>query len=191
MKQAQFDIISSCQISSTQVLVNQQCLLQRSSEADWLSFIYKNLEISYPKFFKMDRLCKAGILGSECLLKNYPFDKENVKTSWGIILCNSASSLDNDRKYQETIQTNNYYPSPSVFVYTLANIVTGEMAIKNKIGGETSFYILPHYDVETIQTLINQSYIANQELDHLIGGWLNVDDQEIDVRLMLTQRKSL
>lgn len=191
MKQAEFEIVSTCQISSTEVLVNQQLLWQHQpEEEDWFSAIYRNLDLAYPKFFKMDRLCKAGFLGSELLLKDYPFDKENVKTSWGIILCNSASSLDNDRKYHETItHPNNYYPSPSLFVYTLANIVTGEIAIRHKIGGETSFYILPHYDAITIQELVSQSYMANQELDHLISGWINVDEQEIDVQLMLTKRK--
>lgn len=191
MKQAEFEIVSSCQISSTKVLVNQQLLWQhQQEEEDWFSAIYKNLGLAYPKFFKMDRLCKAGILGSELLLKDYPFDKENVKTSWGIILCNSASSLDNDRKYQETIaHPDNYYPSPSLFVYTLANIVTGEIAIRHKIGGESSFYVMPQYNADFIQELINQSYIANPEFNHLIGGWINVDEQEIDVQLMLTKRK--
>ncbi len=191
MKQAEFEIVSSCQISSTEVLVNQQLLLQhQQQEEDWFSTIYKNLNLAYPKFFKMDRLCKAGILGSELLLKDYPFDKENVKTSWGVILCNSASSLDNDRKYQETIaQSDNYYPSPSIFVYTLANIVTGEIAIRHKIGGETSFYVMPQYDADAIEEFINQSYRTNPDLDHLIGGWINVDGDEIDVRLMLTRRK--
>ena len=96
---------------------------------DQLAQLYRNIGMSYPKFFKMDRLCKAGILGAEMLLKDYDFDHENVKADWGIVLMNSASSLDNDRRYQETIATDNYYPSPAVFVYTLANIVTGEIAI--------------------------------------------------------------
>ena len=153
-----------------------------------LAQLYRNIGMSYPKFFKMDRLCKAGILGTETLLKDYDFDRENVKADWGIILMNSASSLDNDRHYQETISVDNYYPSPSVFVYTLANIVTGEIAIKHKIGGESSFYVMPDFDKKLMLELIEQAYIANPELTHLICGWVNVDQGVCDVRMFLYRR---
>ena len=153
-----------------------------------LAQLYRNIGMSYPKFFKMDRLCKAGILGTETLLKDYDFDRENVKADWGIILMNSASSLDNDRHYQETISVDNYYPSPSVFVYTLANIVTGEIAIKHKIGGESSFYVMPDFDEKLMLQLIEQAYIANPELTHLICGWVNVDQGVCDVRMFLYRR---
>ena len=153
-----------------------------------LAQLYRNIGMSYPKFFKMDRLCKAGILGTETLLKDYDFDRENVKADWGIILMNSASSLDNDRHYQETISVDNYYPSPPVFVYTLANIVTGEIAIKHKIGGESSFYVMPDFDKKLMLELIEQAYIANPELTHLICGWVNVDQGVCDVRMFLYRR---
>ena len=153
-----------------------------------LAQLYRNIGMSYPKFFKMDRLCKAGILGTETLLKDYDFDRENVKADWGIILMNSASSLDNDRHYQETISVDNYYPSPSVFVYTLANIVTGEIAIKHKIGGESSFYVMPDFDKKLMLELIEQAYIANPELTHLICGWVNVDQGVCDVRMFLYRK---
>ena len=153
-----------------------------------LAQLYRNIGMSYPKFFKMDRLCKAGILGTETLLKDYDFDRENVKADWSIILMNSASSLDNDRHYQETISVDNYYPSPSVFVYTLANIVTGEIAIKHKIGGESSFYVMPDFDKKLMLELIEQAHIANPELTHLICGWVNVDQGVCDVRMFLYRR---
>ena len=155
---------------------------------DQLAQLYRNIGMSYPKFFKMDRLCKAGILEAEMLLKDYDFDHENVKGDWGIILMNSASSLDNDRRFQETIAEDNYYPSPAVFVYTLANIVTGEIAIRHKIGGESSFYVMPTFDEQLLQNLVGQAFIANPELTHLICGWVNVDQEICDVKMYLYRR---
>ena len=155
---------------------------------EYLAQLYRNIGMSYPKFFKMDRLCKAGILGAEMLLKNYDFDHENVKPDWGIILMNSASSLDNDRRYQGTIAEDNYYPSPAVFVYTLANIVTGEIAIRHKIGGESSFYVMPDFDERLLQKMVNQAFIANPELTHLICGWVDVDQEICDVKMYLYRR---
>ena len=153
-----------------------------------LSQLYRNIGMSYPKFFKMDRLCKAGILGAEMLLKDYDFDHENVKADWGIILMNSASSLDNDRRYQETIAEDNYYPSPAVFVYTLANIVTGEIAIRHKIGGESSFYVMPEFDQNLMEEVIGQAFTANPELTHIICGWVDVDGEECEVNMRLYKR---
>ena len=92
--------------------------------------LYREFVGDYPKFFKMDSLCKLGFIGSELLLKGINAEeKENA----AIILFNRNGSLITDRNYQKTITDDNYFPSPALFVYTLANIVTGEIAIRNKI----------------------------------------------------------
>ena len=185
-----FNILIEGEINATTAKVNGQTILQRTDGAeDWFTQIYHTLGMQYPKFFKMDRLCKAGILGAELLLKDYDFDRENVKADWGIILMNSASSLDNDRHFQETIVPDNYYPSPAVFVYTLANIVTGEIAIRHKTGGESSFYVMPSFDAKSMDTLVLQSFKANPELTHILCGWVNVDGNEVDVRMELVKLK--
>lgn len=186
-----FDIIATCRISDKEVLVNQESILHNSTEnvQEWLSTIYHHIGLQYPKFFKMDRLCKAGVLGAELLLKDYAYNQETVKADWCIILMNAASSLDNDRHYQETISEDNYYPSPAVFVYTLANIVTGEIAIRHKIGGESSFYVMPDFDEELMRELLIQSYNADPELTHIIYGWVNVDQDLCDVRMFLCKRR--
>ena len=111
---------------------------------------YRSMQIDYPKFFKMDNLSKLGFLASEILLK----DEENrfaPTENMAIIGFNCSSSLEADMQYQATIQNNdNYFPSPSLFVYTLPNIVLGEIAIRNNILGETSFYICKDFDAKQI-----------------------------------------
>ncbi len=168
-----------------------QGLLSVNEIDEKLSQLYRESGMQYPKFFKMDRLCKAGILGAELLLKDYDYDRENVKADWGIILMNSASSLDNDRRFQKTIAADNYYPSPSIFVYTLANIVTGEIAIKHKIGGESSFYVVPTFDKAMMDELLQLTYTANPELTHIICGWVNIDRKNCEVKMFLTQKSKL
>ncbi len=148
---------------------------------------YRNIGINYPKFFKMDRLCKAGFLGAEVLLKDLIDDEKN-NDDWGIILMNSASSLDNDRRFQQTIAEDDYFPSPSIFVYTLANIVTGEIAIRHKIGGETSFYVMPEFDEELMTELIAQSFNANPKLTYILCGWVDVDHGQHEVRMFLCRK---
>ncbi len=74
------------------VVVNGTTVVRRAAEADWLADIYRAIGMQYPKFFKMDNLCKAGTLAAELLLRDIDFDRENVKPDWAVILMNSASS---------------------------------------------------------------------------------------------------
>jgi 3-oxoacyl-[acyl-carrier-protein] synthase-1 len=117
---------------------------------------YRSLSVDYPKFFKMDNLSKLGFLASEMLFNNdaevatHQSQYSNCEDI-AVICFNRSSSLCTDTKYQKTIQDNkNYFPSPSLFVYTLPNIVTGEIAIRNKFFGETSFYICENFDAKQI-----------------------------------------
>ena len=111
--------------------------------------LYRRYAGDYPKFFKMDTLSRLGFIAAELLLKD-----EQVEA---VILANRSASIKNDTDYLSTIRDDNYYPSPALFVYTLPNIVTGEIAIRHHIQGETSFYILDKPEelnplLETIQT---------------------------------------
>ncbi|MDE6296764.1 MAG: 3-oxoacyl-ACP synthase, partial [Muribaculaceae bacterium] len=114
-----------------------------------LKNLYRSVAGDYPKFFKMDMLCRIGFIAAEYLLKGYD---ENEKENMSVVLFNKEGSLLTDRNYTETIiDKDNYYPSPALFVYTLANIVTGEIAIRHKIYGESSFYITDSPDFEKMR----------------------------------------
>ncbi len=189
-KDLSIKVISSCQIDNNEVVVNGNEFLKRQAGSNWLNDIYRAIGIAYPKFFKMDNLCKAGFSAAELLLKDQDFDRENKKSDWAVVLTNSASSLDDDRRYQQTIaDAGNYYPSPAIFVYTLANIVTGEIAIRHKISGESSFYLFREFTEEKMQEIVRQTFLANPELTHILYGWVDVDGENIDVRLRLAIAK--
>jgi 3-oxoacyl-[acyl-carrier-protein] synthase-1 len=185
-------VISECQITNDMVVLNGQTIVTRAEESDtWLADIYHAIGMQYPKFFKMDNLCKAGTLAAEILLRDIDFDREAVKPDWAVVLMNSASSLDDDRHYQTTIQNaDNYYPSPAVFVYTLANIVTGEIAIRNKLGGESSFYVFPDFPQESAEQIVRQTFTANPELTHILCGWVDYDEGKCEVKIGLYKNEN-
>lgn len=184
-------VISQCEITDQRVILNGKTLVTRNADSDaWLADIYHHIGMAYPKFFKMDNLCKAGTIAAELLLRGVDFDRETVKPDWAVILMNSASSLDDDRHYQTTIQdADNYYPSPAVFVYTLANIVTGEISIRHRIGGESSFYVLPKYSPDLMRNVVAQGFMANPEWTHILCGWADYDDGKCDVRMKAYELK--
>lgn len=138
-----------------------------------LTGLYRSLGLDYSKFFKMDGLCKLGFLAAEFLLKDLTAaEKENM----GIVLFNRAGSLATDRNYQATLKEGEYFPSPAVFVYTLANIVTGEIAIRHKIYGETSFYILERPDQEQMR-LLAETALASSANRYVLTGWVDFENE--------------
>ncbi len=153
----------------------------------FLSSLYRSYEINYSKFFKMDKLSKLGFLASELLLKDH-MSHEIPKEDIAIILWNSNSSLDADIVYQKTIESSeNYFPSPADFVYTLPNIVIGEIAIRNKIHGETSFYISEKFNAKEIYNRILTAFSDN-DVRQIICGWIDYLQGEYEAVLFLIDR---
>ena len=122
------------EITPTSVVLNGQPITVEESGEKMLVELYRRYAGDYPKFFKMDTLSRLGFVAAEILLKEQTVD--------AVILANRSASIKNDCDYMATISDGNYYPSPALFVYTLPNIVTGEIAIRHHIQGETAFYIL-------------------------------------------------
>lgn len=90
------------------------------------------------KFYKMDRLSKAAYIAAEKLLKGIKLPDDRTKVA--VVLYNRSASLDTDLKHQATLD-NNEAASPAVFVYTLPNIMCGEICIRHKINGENTFFV--------------------------------------------------
>lgn len=114
-----------------------------------LKAIYRQSGCDYPKFFKMDRFCKLGFLASEMLLSGEP-ERFVSREDRAVAVFTRSGCLDDDLAYFKTVRPEDYFPSPSLFVYTLPNTVTGEIAIRNKYKGDTSAFVLPAYDESAI-----------------------------------------
>lgn len=182
---------SYCEINDNEVILNGKRIdIPNIPETSWSSRIYKAIGMQYPKFFKMDTLCKFGTLAAEILFNDLRLAPEEQKRNWGVICLNSCSSLDTDRRYQNTIgNLNEYYPSPAVFVYTLANIVTGEIAIRNKIMGETSTFISKNFDKDELMALAENSLNNDPHLDHMLCGWMNYECNTCDMKMYVVERQ--
>ncbi|MDD2294182.1 MAG: hypothetical protein PHD07_08250 [Bacteroidales bacterium] len=182
-------IAAYTRITNRSVVLNGEKIFTAKGENSLnLTELYRNRGIDYPKFFKMDNLAKSGFLGAELALRTLGLDTVTPKKGTAVIFMNSSSSLDDDIAYQQTIKSGeNYFPSPSVFVYTLANIVTGEVAIRNKIMGESSFYIFEKFSANNMQSIIEQAF-TNTSLDMVVCGWVEYLQGEMDVLVMAVQR---
>jgi hypothetical protein len=151
---------------------------------DFLMAAYRHFDLQYPKFFKMDNLSKLGWLANEILLQG-SFDREKFKAEdVGIVLSNANSSLDTDKRYYETTKT---MASPALFVYTLPNIVIGEMSIRYNFKGENAFFIFEEFDAAFIEQYVS-NLINNNILQCCICGWVDVLNASYNATLFLIEK---
>ena len=157
-------------------------ITQSSMENDINSFLkemYCKLDLDYSKFFKMDNLCKLGLIGTELLYRKNK-DFFGRKNRVGIILQNKSSSLDSDIKHQEGIKINTV--SPAIFVYTLPNIVIGEISIKHKWQSEGVFFIDENIDTKLLSQYSN-ILLKEGRADLNLIGWIDVIKNQYSLKL--------
>ncbi len=134
--------------------------------------VYRDYNIDYPKFFKMDNLSKLAFLSAEILLRGTDILQKYPGEEIAIILENGSSSLESDEKHQESIRDRNkYFPSPSVFVYTLPNIMASEIAIRHLVKGENTVFIFEQFDPGFIYHYVSELF-RNQRANCCLSGWI-------------------
>ena len=151
-----------------------------------LTQIYKKRIGEYPKFYKMDLLSRLGFVASELLIEAEGDERFTSHADRGVILFNKTSSVVADKEYQKSISDlSDYYPSPAAFVYTLPNIVTGEIALRNKYHGETSFYILPENNQEVMDQVVGAAF-NDSHMESILCGWIDCEsDNDFNATLKL------
>jgi len=182
-----FYIQKYCSIKNNSVSVNGKEIFNEeiSDKKEFFKSVYQFLEIKYSKFFKMDNLSKLAFLSAEFIFNETDFSNKNT----AIILSNNASSLDTDRKYQDSINdSENYYPSPAVFVYTLPNIGIGEISIRHQLKSENGFFVFEKYNAN-FHYNYEQSLLQNNKSDSVLAGWVNIDGDSYEAFLYLISKK--
>jgi hypothetical protein len=162
------------QLQDHRVLLNGivEYVSEVGSVGKFIRSVYRHYNIDYPKFFKMDNLSKLGFLSAEILLQGTDILKKYLGEEIAIILENASSSLESDEKHQESIRDRNkYFPSPSVFVYTLPNIMASEIAIRHKVKGENTVFIFEQFDPEFIDHYVSDLF-RNQRVNCCLSGWI-------------------
>lgn len=179
-------ITASCTINDHVVCKDETKIFENkdASLADFLLSVYHHFGINYPKFYKMDNLSKLGWLASEILLKDSFRKGEYQPQTIGVVLANASSSLDTDMRYYETVKD---IPSPALFVYTLPNIVIGEICIRQHFEGETAFFIFDEFDAGFIEQYVS-NLINNNILQACVCGWVELLGEHYKTVLFLVEK---
>lgn len=179
--------LSHVTITPDRVTLNGTVLTTTSRGRDMLTELYKQYIGNYPRFYKMDTMSRLAFVASQLLLGDVS-DTEVVSSHTAVILFNNSSSVISDKAFQDTIQPDNFFPSPALFVYTLPNITTGEIALHNTMHGETSFYILQNKDEKLMNDIIKASSL-DSDMQQTIAGWIDCpedNDFQCDIKLLIS-----
>lgn len=149
---------------------------------EFLHEAYAALKIDYPKFYKMDTLSKLGFLATEVLLADSPL-AAYPPDAVSLVLSNAHASLDTDVQYLAASRTQ---PSPALFVYTLPNIVAGELSIRHGWKGENAFFVTPAFDAEQVARYV-ALVLAQPGAQACVAGWVDVLGGHHDVFLYLAE----
>ncbi|WP_193510770.1 3-oxoacyl-ACP synthase [Christiangramia fulva] len=164
-------------LKNGEVFLNGDSFFQNTEEIDlnhFLKSLYRHLKINYTKFFKMDALSKLAFLATEVLFLHHRPDKETA-----LVLSNSASSLQTDLAFYDSM---NGFPSPSLFVYTLPNILLGEISIRHSLNSENMFFIKESFDANLI-TGYTSALFEESNNPEALCGWIDLHNDEYDVFL--------
>jgi hypothetical protein len=177
-------ITASCVIDYRTVYKDGQLVFEVAPGAELLTAAYGFFGFQYPKFYKMDNLSRLGWLAAEVLLKA-SFDPTAYRPEEvAIVLSNANSSLDTDYKYEATTKD---IPSPSVFVYTLPNIVIGEICIRHGFKGENAFFLSPAFDADLVGRYAG--YLLEQNIAQVcVCGWVECLGNSYKAVLFLVEK---
>ena len=150
---------------------------------------YPRFEIKHHvRITQMDSLSRLGFVASELLLEAEGRHPDSTSSDRAVILFNHSSSVQADKAFQASIQDPaDYFPSPAAFVYTLPNIVAGEISIRNHYQGETSFYVLPTKDEHLMEQVVSATF-SDEHTRSVLGGWLDYkDDARFEADLFIVE----
>lgn len=148
--------------------------------------LYRLLSYSYMKFFKMDLLCKWAWLGAETLLHdNQQLINGIEPNKVAVVLMTAHGCIDVDKKYQASMSD---IPSPALFVYTLPNIMLGEICIRHGFKGEQLCMVSKEFDAEELNFWVSD-LLQNRGMDACLCGWVDVYEQDKDVCLFWVSKQ--
>ncbi|MBC7901796.1 MAG: hypothetical protein H7Y27_00165 [Gemmatimonadaceae bacterium] len=183
------DISAWCTIANNRIQKNGGELFRDDASipvTDFLVNAYKSFQLDYPKFYKMDGLSKLGWLAAEVLLKLENITERYSQGDIALVLSNRNSSLDTDIRYFETTKS---MASPALFVYTLPNIVMGEICIRHGFKGENALFVFEKFESAFLSRYV-QNLVEANDCKACVCGWVDLLANNYNATLFLIEKSN-
>ena len=181
MAKQTYHIQAHCSIRGRSIRVNGRDFFDAdplTPLSDFLKAAYRKLAIDYPKFHKMDGLCKAIFVATELIARESgPYDKQMP-----LIFANRSSSYWSDRRHAGDIfRADDPAASPATFVYTLPNIALGEISIRHRLQSENVFFIFDNYSPEFLVPYVDATLASQRTEGSALCGWTEITEETCDL----------
>ena len=154
---------------------------------DFLVGAYEHLGMAYPKWYKMDSLAKLALIGAEYLLAGNRLTDVYSPYEIAVVLATATGCYDTDIKYLAAAASS---PSPSQFIYTLPNVMIGELCIRHGLKGENMCQVSIEYNKEQ-QLKYTAQLLESKIAKAVIAGWVEYGNGELDLQLMLLVQSNM
>lgn len=170
--------------STIKVNDNQTYKLNEGSILELIVDAYKQAALAYPKFYKMDVLSKATLVAVSIISQQGNINEHQIDAT-ATVVTTLEGSQDVDEKFDESRKE---LASPALFVYTLPNIMLGEICIKFKFKGEQLCTI---GDAQAALELIPyvEDLFKHRNISQAIVGYANVYNEDITLNLALLSNR--
>lgn len=187
-------VTAYCAITGDRIVVNDRVdtmprgamLHGAMSHEDYLIALYRRYGIAYPRFFRMDNLCKLAFVAAELLLRDGGVTRR-YGSDVAVVLSNGSSSIDTDLRYAVTFSdTAAYFPSPALFVYSLPNVMIGELCIRHAVMGENALLIAEEFDPFLLCDYIDMAFRLGT-MECCVTGWVELSAERREAILFLVE----
>lgn len=162
------------------LLISKLSEEEAKTTSERLNLFYKKAGFKYPKFFKMDPLCKAGML---CLMPFADYLHAHPKGSeGGLLVFTDSGCRMADEEHLRLMRES--ATSPAVFVYTLPNIVLGEWSIFSRWVGYGQCFLINAFKTSYLAERIS-AFKADFPGAPVLAGWLSVSEDSLEGMLFI------
>jgi hypothetical protein len=172
------------QWKNKEIWLNGQAYLQ-SEETSALAIAvaaYKKTTVSYPKFFKMDMLSKVAFVAASIVLPE-PITANSNHVA--VVISSKSGCLEVDKKFDESRAD---IASPALFVYTLPNIMLGEICIAKGFKGEQMCTLSPEPDAAWLAFYVND-LLQNRGTEAVLCGHAEATEHGIEAVLVWVNKE--
>ncbi len=146
--------------------------------------LYTALQCNYPKFYKMDKLCKWAVAAAHWLFADDALLASTDRNKVALMLTTGHGCLEVDKRYYDSMAM----PSPALFVYTLPNIMLGEICIRYGFKGEQLCMVSTSFDANEI--FFSAQSLMSQGMQACLAGWVEVTPYTHDIHLFWITKDS-
>ncbi len=149
--------------------------------------LYEGLSLRYPRFFKMDAPSRWAWLASEWLFKDpgSPLEGDLSRERVGVVMATRSGSLEVDQRFYDSMET---VASPALFVYTLSNIMMGEICIRYGFKGEQLCLVEDQPPASLLQ-FYGEDLLLRRGMDACLMGWVEAFGDKKKIGLFWVSRQ--